>query len=256
MMSVEMQGKASLTPAERQELAANFTDLVKRVAARMSNSLPHHVARADVMHYGMVGLMEALHRFDPSKGIQLQTFAVRRIRGAILDALRGLDWVSRGARRRSRVIRQQEERLAQELGKMPTRHQLCESTGISETEFFRSKSESARGYLSSIDEPRANQDGNEEKVAQSISDDSVCVEEQGLNGYWRGPLRNSLAELSEREREIIRLYYFEGKNIREVGARLGVSEARISQLHTRSLNKLRERMESKPRVSTGLRHAC
>lgn len=233
--------KTSLTPQEKQQYAQQYAGLVKHIACRMAISLPEHLEVDDLINDGVVGLMDALNRFDPSKGIKFQTFAATRIRGAILDALRALDWASRGARKRNRELQGAEEKLSHSLGRQPTAEELAQFAGITVEEVRRRRKEHSCSHLVSLDAQRSRtQDDSEDRLADYLPDDSAQVDEAVHKAHVRGMIRRGLETLSEREQLILSLYYFEELNIREIGYIIGVSEARISQIHSRCLKKLRE----------------
>ena len=232
-----------LSPDERNELATQYAGLVKHIAYRMAVMLPTHVEVDDLIHDGVIGLMEALRRFDPTKGVKFQTFAAKRIRGAILDALRNLDWISRGARHRSRTMHQAEESLAQGIGRKPTLEELSSHSGLSRLELQRRRQESELGFVASLDEIRAGTEDAEDRLSDKLQDPRNDVDEAMNDSTRRAALKAGLQTLSERERLVLSLYYFEEMNIREIGKILGVSEPRVSQLHSRSIRKLRACLE-------------
>ncbi|MBX3166483.1 MAG: FliA/WhiG family RNA polymerase sigma factor [Candidatus Eremiobacteraeota bacterium] len=240
-MQTTIQNK--LSSGDKQELANHYAGLVKHIALRMAVKLPNHIEVDDLIHDGVVGLMDALHRFDPSKHIKFSTYASTRIRGAMLDALRALDWASRGARRRGRELQLAEEQLAQSLGRQPSLQELAASTGLSPSQLRRRRVELASTQLVSLDDSRSTNGEFEDTLSDSVADESACVESHCFQAEKKQMLLRALKTLRERDQLILNLYYFEELNIREIGAALGVSEARISQLHTRGIRRLKEFLE-------------
>jgi len=228
---------------EKQELATQYARLVKHIALRLAVKLPVHIQVDDLIHDGVIGLMEALNRFDPSKRIKFQTFASTRIQGAMLDALRAQDWASRGARRRGRELHLAEEQLNQSLGRAPSTQELAELTGLKPDELRRRKQESTLVHLVSLDDRHRNGDEFDDSLSESIVDESANVVDFCFQAEKKQMLLRALTRLPERDQLILNLYYFEEMNIREIGAILSVSEARISQLHARSMRRLRELLE-------------
>lgn len=236
--------KRGLSEAEKEEFAIKYAGLVKHIAKRMAMGIPQHVDTEDLINEGVVGFMEALQRFDFNNGAQFQTFATTRIRGAILDSLRKKDFASRGARRRLRELHRAEESLLQELGRYPTPAELAYRMGVKVEEVARRKREGHLGYVSSLNEDAMRTESNETHL-DNLRDSEPAVIEQVERSEKVEKLREQLAFLPEREQLLLNLYYFEGLNISEIAQVLGVSEARISQLHRRALRKLREGLEPK-----------
>lgn len=236
-----------LSAADKMRLAKQYAGLVRTLARRIAQKLPDHVELDDLIQDGNVGLLDALNRFDPSKGIQFQTYATNRVRGAILDSLRSGDWVSRGARRRARELSQEEEKLTHQLGRQPRLHELAQSTSLTQAEVWRRKHESSKLAVVSLQQPAPQQE-EENCWGDTLVDDSPTVEERAMSTCRQQMLLEGLHTLSERERTILALYYFEELCIREIGTIFGVSEARISQIHSRSLRKLREVFQAQDQI--------
>ena len=231
-----------LTTEERDQLIREHAGLVKHIASRMAVLLPRHVDLEDLIHDGVLGLMDAINRFDPSRGIQFKTFASARIRGAILDALRSLDWVSRGGRRRARELRRVEEQLRHELGRDPSRDELGNRAGLTPEELDDRYAEATEDRVVSLDELRTLSEGASESPASRLQDPTVNVEREALMGQRKEIILEALRTLSEREQLVLSLYYFEDANIKEIAQILGVSEPRVSQIHSRCRQKLKERL--------------
>lgn len=231
-----------LSLEERDRLVREHAGLVKHIASRMAVMLPRHVDMEDLIHDGVLGLMDAINRFDPARGIQFKTFASTRIRGSILDALRSLDWVSRGGRRRTRELRRVEEQLRHELGRDPSREELGTRAGLSREELDERRAEATDDRMVSLDELRSLSEGVSESPLARLQDPNVNVEREALLGRRKEILLEALRSLSEREQLVLSLYYFEDANIKEIAQILGVSEPRVSQIHSRCRAKLKERL--------------
>lgn len=235
--------QTKLSSEEKKDLASEYASLVKQIALRMAVKLPGHIEVDDLIHDGVVGLMDALNRFDPSKNIKFQTFASTRIRGAMLDALRAMDWVSRGARRRGRELHGAEEQLSQSLGRQPNTQDLAGFTGLTAHELRRRRAETASVHLISLDDSRSSSDQFEDTFCESLVDETAGIEDYCFQAENKQMLLRALKTLPERDQLILNLYYFEEMKIREIGAALGVSDARISQVHGRCTRRLKEFLE-------------
>lgn len=216
----------------RDEQVLRYAPLVRAVVRKLSSSLPPHVSREDLEGYGLVGLLEALDRYDPGHGVRFETFAWHRIRGAILDHLRSLDLAARSDRQRLRRIEQAQERLQGMLGREPTREELAAEVGLDpdqlDAELGRLHGLVVASFeelvrQASVDVPTPSE-GPQELVEQAEVLDA---------------LRRGLARLSERERIVLGLYYYEGLSLSEIGAVLDLTESRVCQIQAAGLVRLR-----------------
>jgi RNA polymerase sigma factor FliA len=227
----------------REQLIVHYSPLVKFVAGRVGSGLPSSVDVGDLIGSGVFGLIDALERFDPTKGAKFETFAVLRIRGAILDGLRSLDWVPRSVRSKGRAVEVAFAKLEAGLHRAPTDAELAAELGIDEDElaqWMANLSVATVGPLdhlmaSGVPEPRS-----VEGTASAMPSPSAAVEEAEL----RTIMRREVRRLPERERTVIALYYDEGLTLNEIGQILGVTESRVSQIHTKAVLHLRSRLVS------------
>lgn len=219
----------SREPALRNRLVVQYSPLVKYVAGRMRSRLPHSVDQDDLVSDGVLGLMDAIERFDPSRGLSFQTFAVPRIRGAIIDGLRSMDFVPRSVRDKVRIVQQASLKLEERLGRLPDDEEVAREVGV--------PVQQVRDLTKQASSNHANLDDFElaDELA-SAADDSV---EQG---DVSASLRRVIAELNERDQVVIALYYFEGLTLADIGKVLGVTESRISQVHSRATSTLRAKL--------------
>lgn len=216
-------------PALRNRLVVQYSPLVKYVAGRMRSRLPHSVDQDDLVSDGVLGLMDAIERFDPSRGLSFQTFAVPRIRGSIIDGLRAMDFVPRSVRDKVRIVQQATLVLEERLGRPPEDTEIAREVGV--------PVQQVRDLAKQASSNHANLDDFElaDELA-SAADDSV------ERGDVSASLRRVIAELTERDQVIIALYYFEGLTLAEIGKVLGVTESRISQVHSRATSTLRAKL--------------
>jgi len=220
---------------------------VRYIAKRIHDRLPAHVPLEDLIQAGIVGLMDALQKYDPSKNVQVHAYARFRIRGAILDSLRELDWGPRELRRQSRRIDQAHRRLRLELGRNATDEEIARELGIELEEYQQLLGELRGLDLSSLQDDQGDENG-EAQIA-NIATDSPDSDPFHLceKTELKTLLAELITELPEREQQILSLYYFEELTMKEVGAVLGVGESRISQIHSSVLVRLRARLQDRLR---------
>ena len=229
----------------RERLVVAYSPMVKFVAGRLGAGLPSHVEDADLISYGLMGLIGAIERFEPERGIKFETFAMTRIRGAIIDELRSLDWVPRSVRARAREIETAQAKLEHELQRAPTEAELAEKLGCSEEELQGSLLEIANSSVYALDELWAISDSSGDQVSllDTIPDSEAADPQQALDsGEVKERLTEAIGTLPEREQVVIALYYYENLTLREIGDVLDVTESRVSQLHTKAVMRLKTQM--------------
>jgi RNA polymerase sigma factor for flagellar operon FliA len=233
--------RASRDQETRDRLILTYAPLVKFVAGRVGASLPSHVDEQDLVSYGLLGLIGAIERFDPDREIKFETFAIARIRGAIIDELRSLDWVPRSVRTRARQIERAIAALEKELMRAPTDEEIAKKLGISHDELEESLHEISRTSVAALDElwsPSGT--GDQVSLIDTIEDDSGPDPEASLEQTEiREALAEAISELPEREKLVVTLYYYEELTLREIGEVLGVTESRVSQLHTKAILRMK-----------------
>jgi RNA polymerase sigma factor for flagellar operon FliA len=222
-----------------------YSPLVKYVAGRMGAGLPAHVDEADLISYGLVGLINAIERFDLGREIRFETYAVTRIKGAILDELRALDWVPRSVRARAREIERAHAKLEARLQRVPTDEEIAEEIGISPEEFRKALIAIANSSITALDELWAVSDASGDSISllDTLPDANAPDPEKALDlNDLKDRIADAIARLPEREKLVIALYYYENLTLREIGEVLGVTESRVSQLHTKAVLRLRSRL--------------
>lgn len=229
----------------RERLVVAYSPLVKYVAGKMGTTLPGHVDEADLVSYGLTGLINAIERFDLSREIKFETYAITRIRGAIIDELRTLDWVPRSVRARAREIERANQKLEALLQRAPTDEEMASELGISLSDFNESLMQISTSTLVALDELWSTTDsgGDQVSLLDTIADRNA-PDPQALvdQGELRDRIADAIAALPEREKLVIALYYYENLTLREVGEVLGVTESRVSQLHTKAVLRLRSKL--------------
>jgi RNA polymerase sigma factor for flagellar operon FliA len=222
---------------DKQQHLEKFAPLVKRIAHHMMSRLPGSVEADDLVQVGMIGLMDALNRYEEMPGAQFETYAQQRIRGAMLDELRQLDWLPRGARKNMRQIEAAVNALQQRLGRSPTEKEIAGELRVS-----------IEGYHQMLLDARGAQLVHYEDFTDSDDDDFLernCAATGAdplaslLDGDLRHALIGAIGGLPEREKTLMGLYYEQEMNFKEIGAILGVSESRICQIHSQAIARLR-----------------
>ena len=218
-----------------------YSPLVRRLAHQMMAKLPANVEVDDLIQVGMIGLADALSRFDPAQGVQIETFATQRIRGAMLDELRGADWLSRGSRKQQRDIEKAVHRLEQRLGRAPHESEIAAEMGLS-LDDYQDMLGKVRGtqliYLEDMSGDEGDHDFLDRHVADSGSDPQHLLQDDRM----RHALVDAIKKLPEREQLVMSLYYEEDMNLKEIAAVLGVTESRVCQLHSQSIARLRVKL--------------
>jgi RNA polymerase sigma factor for flagellar operon FliA len=224
----------------REEVVHKYLHLVKYVAGRMSMHLPSSVDINDLINDGVFGLMDAIEKYDGSRSVKFETYAVTRINGAILDALRSLDWVPRTIRQRARELERAYEDLETRLGRAPTNEELAAHLDLSPEELDRTVKHARGATLVSLEELLPNQSGEGLALADTLKDEGSDVTRDLEHDELRAELVRSVESLPPQERTVIQLYYFEGQRLREIKTVLGVSESRVSQIHSAAVAHLKK----------------
>ena len=239
--------------AIRDRLILTYAPLVKYVAGRVGSGLPAHVDEEDLVSYGLLGLMGAIDRFDPTRDIKFETFAIARIKGAIIDELRSLDWVPRSVRSRARDIERAMADLERVLHRAPTDAELAEKLGMTEEELDDSLTDISRSSIAALDElwTISGSSGDQVSLIDTIEDTSGPDPQGALaQTELRDALGDAIARLPEREKLVVTLYYYEELTLREIGDVLGVTESRVSQRHTKAILRLKARLAGGARAVT------
>ena len=228
------------TQETREQLIIEYAQLVKLVAGRLSMYLGHNVEYDDLVSYGIFGLIDAIDKFDLEKNVKFETYASLRIRGAILDQIRKMDRIPRSVRQRQRKIDEAMKQIEMRTGKTATDEELAKELGLTEEELCSWQTQLKVTSVVSLNEFEEN--GPEPMIDSAHPDRFSQPEEVVEEAELKQKLAESLKLLTEKERRVIELYYYEDMTLKEISKILEVSESRISQLHTKALNKMRKKM--------------
>ena len=224
-----------------------YLPLVKYIAGRLAIGLPRSVEMDDLINAGVLGLIDAYNNFDTGKGVKFETYASLRVRGSILDELRGMDWVPRSTRARSREIERMISQLENSLGRSPTEAELAEGLGVGMDEYYSMIGDVSSTALLSLDDMTYGDD--DDKPVPLLDTLRSTDQDSGLVQLERNELRDiladSLGQLTEQERLVVALYYYEQLTLKEIGQVLELSESRVSQLHTKSVLSLRVKLRKR-----------
>ena len=234
----------------RERLVVAYSPLVKYVSGRMASGLPAHVDEADLISYGLVGLISAISRFEPEREIKFETYAITRIKGAIIDELRSLDWVPRSVRARARAIEKANSKLEHKLQRAPSDEEMALELEMTVQEFQDALLQISNSTVAALDELWTVSDASGDQVSlldtlqdHDAPDPAAAMDQTDL----KDRVADAIARLPEREKLVIALYYYENLTLREIGEVLGVTESRISQLHTKAVLRLRGRLTDEDR---------
>jgi RNA polymerase sigma factor FliA len=229
----------------RDRLILTYAPLVKFVAGRLGSGLPAHVDENDLTSYGLLGLIGAIERYDPDRDVKFETYAISRIKGSIIDELRAMDWVPRSVRARAREIERAIATLEAQLHRAPTDEEIAAKLSISVEDLENSLTDISRSSIAALDElwTISSASGNQIALIDTIEDTEGPQPQAALDRTeMREALSESIAALPEREKIVVTLYYYEELTLREIGEVLGVTESRVSQLHTKAILRLRARL--------------
>jgi RNA polymerase sigma factor FliA len=242
--------KRSGDAAARERLVVAYSPLVKYVSGRMASGLPAHVEESDLISYGLGGLINAIERFELEREIKFETYAITRIKGAIIDELRSLDWVPRSVRSRAREIEKANAKLEHQLQRAPTDEEMAAELDMGVGDFQDALLQISNSTVAALDELWTVSDASGDQVSlldtlqdPGAPDPALVMDQTDL----RDRVADAIARLPEREKVVIALYYYEGLTLREIGEVLGVTESRVSQLHTKAVLRLRSRLVDEDR---------
>jgi RNA polymerase sigma factor for flagellar operon FliA len=235
--------KGGGTADARERLILHYSPLVKFVAGRVAAGLPQNIEQADLVSYGIFGLIDAIDKFDPGRGFKFETYAISRIKGAIIDELRSIDWVPRSVRSKARSIERAYSKLENELLRTPDDNEVARELGVTEGELAQTLSQISFVGLVALDELLNSGDRSGgttvgDTIADRVNDPVAAFEVDEMKHV----LADAINRMPDRERLVLTLYYYEGLTLAEIGDVLGVTESRVCQIHTKAILQLRSRL--------------
>jgi RNA polymerase sigma factor for flagellar operon FliA len=237
---------ADPTNDARERLILHYSPLVKFVAGRVAAGLPQSIEQSDLVSYGIFGLIDAIDKFDPERGFKFETYAISRIKGAIIDELRSLDWVPRSVRAKAREVEKAHSTLENKLGRAPSEEEMAAELGVSVEDFRTTLLEIANSSVLALDDlwTASDPDGGQVSLLDTIRDPNAVDPEEAIDTVeLKDRLAEAIESLPDRERLVIALYYYEALTLREIGEVLGVTESRVSQLHTKAVLGMRSHLQ-------------
>ncbi len=221
-----------------------YTPLVRQVASRVSAGMPNTVEYSDLVSYGVFGLIDAIEKFEPSRAIKFETYAVARIKGAMIDELRAIDWVPRSVRTKARAVEVAFAKLEASLGRVPTDAELARELGISEAELHEVFTQVSVSAMVPLDEPMGVSSGRNDSatLGDTIADGDAGPVEVVEVEDSKQVLAKAINLMGDRDKLVLTLYYYEGLTLAEIGQVLGVTESRVCQIHTKAVAQLRTKL--------------
>lgn len=237
--------RSTVEPEVKDQIIIEYAPLVRFIAQKIASRLPPNIELDDMVSCGVLGLMDAIEKFDPSRDNKFKTYAEFRIRGAILDELRSQDWVPRSVREKAKTVEKAYAFLEKELGRPATDDEMCEHLKCSLEEFHDLLNKSKSVSLLNIDDA-TNVNRGDKKLMISLMEKSRTANPQSAVAYKRGQevIKEGIKTLSEKQRLVLSLYYYEDLNLKEIGSILDVTESRVSQLHTQAILKLKSKLRN------------
>ncbi|MCL1994096.1 MAG: RNA polymerase sigma factor WhiG [Spirochaetes bacterium] len=238
------QYRKTRDPAIREAFIKQYAPLVKYAAGKVAVGMPQNVEFDDLVGFGVFGLIDAIDKYDPEKNVKFKTYAVTRIRGAIFDELRQIDWVPRSVRQKTREIEAAISTLEAQLGRTATDQEVAKALGLDEAEYFKVIQKVSGTSIISLNELWYSSDENDKvSIVDSIeSPSSLNPDVMVVNEEIRRVIVEAINELPDKEKKILVLYYYEDLTLKDIGRVLEVTESRVSQLHTKAIAHLRAKL--------------
>ena len=235
-----------ICPENTEQIVKEYSPMIKYVANRIALRLPPHIEVDDLISVGAIGLMDAIEKYDPSRGAKFKTYAEFRVRGSILDELRSLDWVPRSVRQKASKLDAVSSKLQSKLGRLPEDEEIAKEMGVTLEEFFKTLNETRNMPLLSLEDLGIARDsGDKQSLLDTLEGRSdVDPQTQMRLTELKNLIAAAIDSLPEKERLMVSLYYYEELTMKEIGEVLGITESRISQIHSKAVYRLRTKLKS------------
>ncbi len=238
-----VQFKETGSQALRNQLIIYYSPFVKYVAGRVLAGLPRHFDEEDLMSYGIIGLIDAIERFEPDRNLRFETYAIPRIKGAIIDELRSIDWVPRSVRTKARAVEQAFAHLEATLGRTPTESEVAAELEMSVADFHKAMRKISSVGMMALDEVlRGGERSERSTLGETLPDRTIGPVDTFEAKESKEALIAAVDGMPERERTVLMMYYYDGLTLTEIGEFLGVTESRVCQIHTKALRQLRSKL--------------
>ena len=235
--------RSTVDPKVKDEIIIEYAPLIKYIAQKIASRLPSNIELDDLISCGVIGLMDAIEKFDPSRDNKFKTYAEFRIRGSILDELRAQDWVPRSVREKAKLVEKTFAKLEGELGRTATDEEMCKELNMSMEEYFDLVNKAKSVSLLNIDDSATFSRGDK-KLMMGLLENRRSSNPFAAVNFKRAQerIKEGIKTLPEKQRLVLSLYYFEDLNLKEIGQVLDVTESRVSQLHTQAIIRLRSKL--------------
>jgi RNA polymerase sigma factor FliA len=236
--------RCTMEPGVKDKIIVEYAPLIRFIAQKIASRLPANIELDDLISCGVIGLMDAIQKFDPTRDNKFKTYAEFRVRGAILDELRAQDWVPRSIREKAKLIERTYAKLEAEYGRPATDEEMCAHLEISQEEFYVLLNKAKSVSLLNIDDSATFNRGDKKLLAGIMERDKTTNPFNAVSfKYSKDKIKEGIMALPEKQRLVLSLYYYEDLNLKEIGQVLDVTESRVSQLHTQAIMKLKARLK-------------
>ncbi len=236
--------RSTVDPKVKDEIIIEYAPLIKYIAQRIASRLPSNVELDDLISCGVIGLMDAIEKFDPSRDNKFKTYAEFRIRGSILDELRAQDWVPRSVREKAKLVERAYAKIEAAEGRPATDEEMCAELGVNQDEFYDLLNKAKSVSVLNIDDSASFNKGDKKLIAGLEDDRNSNPFYAVANKGSRDKIKEGIGQLPEKQRLVLSLYYYEDLNLKEIGQVLNVTESRVSQLHTQAIMKLKVKLKT------------